>query len=396
MKKGRIFISMVAFLLLPAFASGAEAPGVTDKEVWIGLTGPLSGPAALWGTTPLAAKAWADHLNSIGDIHGRKIKVILKDDAYTPPRALANLHEMKGKVIAVVAPVGSAVQGAIKDFFFENKFPVIYPKGNPRIYEALPKEKLRYVFNTFTDYEDEAEFLTTYAINNLGTKKISVFYQNDEYGKGGLRGGESAIKKSSGKAELAATVPYELAERALGHHALKLKESGADTIIIYATPTHAALIAKEIAKVGYKPKILSSFTTGDPVMFKLAGEAWEGVYVGGAGHSGIPGVDPEADKVTEIVKKIEPKTADNPLMAVEGATSMEAAAEGLRNAGRELTVEKLIEGMEKIKGWKPMGLGAPVTFGPGVRHGVNASRILQVRGGKYVQIAPFTNFKPRF
>jgi len=396
MKKGLIFISMVAFLLLPAFASAAEVPGVTDKEVWIGITGPLSGPAALWGTTSLAIKAWTDHLNSIGDIHGRKIKVILKDDAYNPARALANLHEMNGKVIAVVGTVGSAVQGAIKDFFSENKIVLVYPKGNPRIFEALSKEKLRYIFNTYCDYEDEAGFLTTYAINNLGTKKISVFYQNDEYGKGGLRGGENTVKKFSGKAELAATVPYELAERALGHHALKLKESGADTVIMYATMTHAALIVKEMAKVGYKPKILSSFTVGDPVMFNLAGEAWEGVYVAGAGFTGIPAVDPEADRVAEILKKIEPKTGDNLLQAVDGACSMEAAAEGLRNAGRELTVEKLIEGMEKIKGWKPLGLGAPVTFSPGVRHGCNASRILQARGGKYVQIAPFTIFKPRF
>lgn len=395
MRKGLIFTVIVSVFLFCNFALATE-PGVTDKEVWIGITGPLSGPAALWGTTSLAIKAWADHLNSTGGIHGRNIKVILKDDAYNPARALANLHEMNGKVIAVVGPVGSAVQGAIKDFFFENKIVMIYPKGNPRIFEALSKEKLRYIFDAYSDYEDEAEFLTTYAIHHLGTKKISVFHQNDEYGKGGLRGAENAVRKSSGEAELAATVPYELAERALGHHALKLKESGADTIIIYATPTHAALIAKEIAKVGYKPKILSSFTVGDPVMFNLAGEAWEGVYVAGAGFTGIPGVDPEADSVGEILKKIEPKTADFLLQAVDGACSMEAAAQGLRNAGRELTVEKLIEGMEKIRGWKPLGLGAPVTFGPGVRQGCNASRILQARGGKYVQIAPFTIFKPRF
>ena len=63
----------------------AAVPGVTDTEVTVGMTTPLSGPAALWGTTALGAKAWADYINDQGGVHGRKIKVILKDDSITRP-----------------------------------------------------------------------------------------------------------------------------------------------------------------------------------------------------------------------------------------------------------------------------------------------------------------------
>ena len=38
----------------PALAQ-TKVPGVTDTEVVIGITTPLSGPAAAWGTTGLAA-----------------------------------------------------------------------------------------------------------------------------------------------------------------------------------------------------------------------------------------------------------------------------------------------------------------------------------------------------
>jgi branched-chain amino acid transport system substrate-binding protein len=71
-------------------------------------------------------------------------------------------------------------------------------------------------------------------------------------------------------------------------------------------------------------------------------------------------------------------------------------AEGLKNAGRDLTVDKLIEGMEKIKDWKPEGLGAPVTFSRDRHHGNNSSRLLQAQGGKYIPITDFVSFRPKF
>ena len=81
-----------------------------------------------------------------------------------------------------------------------------------------------------------------------------------------------------GKLELAGAVPYEVTERALATHAQKLKETGADTLILYPTMTHGALILKEMTKIGYKPKVLVTFTLGDPIMFNLAGaDVWEGV-----------------------------------------------------------------------------------------------------------------------
>jgi branched-chain amino acid transport system substrate-binding protein len=70
--------------------------------------------------------------------------------------------------------------------------------------------------------------------------------------------------------------------------------------------------------------------------------------------------------------------------------------EGLKNAGRDLTPESMVKGMEMIKDWKPEGIGAPVTYGPDRRHGVNASRMGQAKNGKDVPLAPFTMFKPLF
>ena len=49
-------------------------------------------------------------------------------------------------------------------------------------------------------------------------------------------------------------------------------------VMIYTTPTHGALILKEMHKIGYKPKALTTFTLGDPATYKAAGEAWKALY----------------------------------------------------------------------------------------------------------------------
>lgn len=392
----RLILVVVTVIVLAASAAGAaDVPGVTDKEVVIGVTTPLSGPAALWGVTASGMKAWADHVNEQGGVHGRKITLTVKDDGYDPARGLANLQEMKGKVFAVCGVLGTAILHASKDFYSENKVPLITAYGDVRIWEKLPKDKLHYVFVAYPDYEDEAQYLTKYGVNELGSKKLAIFYQNDDYGKMAMSGVKKALQEL-GKGELVGAVPYEITERALGTHALKLKETGADTVLVYTTPTHGALILKEMAKIDYKPKNLATFTLGDPIMYKVAGEVWEGTYIALPGNSSVPGADPAADKVVEILKKYDPKIEGKEYLALFGAVSMMHLVEGLKNAGKDLTPETLVKGMEKIKDWKPEGVGAPVTYGPDRRHGVNASRMSQARGGKHVPLGEYTIFKPHF
>jgi len=387
---------LLVFLLITPWTVGAAVRGVTDTEVVIGITQPLSGPAALWGNTALGGKAWADYVNDQGGVHGRKIKVILKDDGYNPARALANLQEMKGDVFAVNQLLGTAVVHTCRDFFAENKIPLINAYGNTRMFADYPKDKLRYIFVAYTDYEDEAEFLTHWAFKNLGSRKFAIFYQNDDYGKLGWSGVAKAIVDLGGKASLVTAVPYEVTERALGAHALKLKEAGADTLLLYPTPTHGALILKESAKIGYRPKVLASFPLADPIMFKVAGPLWEGVYPAGVVHIGIPGSDPEANRAWDILIKYNPKLAGAGFFGLFGAGSMMHLVEGLKRAGRDLTVEKMIRAMESIKNWKAEGGGAPATYGPDRHHGLNGTRLLRAEKDRVVPVTDFINYKPWF
>ena len=70
-------------------------PGVTDTEVVLGITTPLSGPAAAWGTTGSRPRPGPSTSTSRGASTDGSSRSCMKDDGYAPGRAVANVTEMK-------------------------------------------------------------------------------------------------------------------------------------------------------------------------------------------------------------------------------------------------------------------------------------------------------------
>ena len=397
MRLKTLAIALLAVVLAAGLAHAqGRAPGVTDTEVVIGLTTPLSGPAAVWGTTALAAEAWAKYINEQGGVQGRKIKTVVRDDGYNPGKAVANVNEFKDSVFAVVGLLGTAVLNANKDNIAEAKLPTIWPYGNPQVFAKQPREKIRTVFMAYPDYADEGEFLIQQAAKLEGAKKVTVFFQNDDYGKGGLEGVKRGLKKLSG-VSVVGEVSYEVTDRELSTHALKLRESGADTLVLYATPVQGATLVKELIKVGYRPKMFASFPLGDrDTMFRLVGEAWEGAYYNVTGA--VPG-EPEADRVLDILLKQDPKLKGRESFALAGAVGMMATAEGLKRAGKNLTRDSFIEAMETFRDWTPEKLTPPISWGPNRRHGLNAVRLMQAKraaDASFSVVTGYQIFPPHF
>jgi ABC-type branched-subunit amino acid transport system substrate-binding protein len=241
----------------------------------------------------------------------------------------------------------------------------------------------------YPDYGDEAQFLVAEAAKREQTKKLAVFFQNDDYGKGGREGARAGAARTG--VQIAAEVPYEVADRELGTHALKLKESGADTVLLYSTTTHGANIVKEMAKIGYRPKIFASFTLGDrSVMYRLLGDLWEGAYYD---VNEKPPGDPDADRIIAALLAEEPKLKGRESFGVIGVTAMAVAVEGLKRAGKDLTREKFIAALETLDGYSPENLTAPIHWTPKQRHGLNTVRLMQAKKAADQSFAPVSDWQ---
>src|SRR5688500_9468843 len=71
----------------------AQATGVAPEQVVLGRSGDLTGQLNDLGQEVLkGAQLYFDALNARGGVHGRKVRLVAKDDAYDPRRTLMNVN----------------------------------------------------------------------------------------------------------------------------------------------------------------------------------------------------------------------------------------------------------------------------------------------------------------
>jgi len=351
---GSLFILAIFLMSTPALAQ--KVRGVTDTEILIGQWGPQTGPAAPWGAVARGTDLLVKIINEEGGINGRKFKYYLRDDAYQPAKTKAIAKEFVEEigVFGIIGGVGAACGMTSRDYLMENKVPWCGPATG--VYEWItPIQK--YLFAVYPLYDDEAFNLTGYLYEKLGHKKIAMFYQNDDYGKQGMMGVERYLLKKNIK--LVAKISAEVTDRDLSTHALKLKNSGADAVVMWAMPTHAALILTESAKIGFKPQWATSSTLSDaPLMMQVTKGLWTGMI--NSNFVELPDSNlPLMVKYREWHKKLTPQERWG-VFYYAGILFAEPFFEGVRRAGRNLTTETWVSAMETLRNWQ--GIGPPITY----------------------------------
>jgi ABC-type branched-subunit amino acid transport system substrate-binding protein len=349
-------VAILSIFLMSAPGSAQQVRGVTDTEILVGQWGPQTGPAAPWGSVARGADLFFKIINEEGGIHGRKVKYFLRDDAYQPAKTKAIAKEFVEQigVFALVGGVGVACGMTARDYLMESKVVWVGPASG--VYNWIhPIQK--YLFAVYPLYDDEAFNLTGYLYEKLGYKKIAMFYQNDDYGIQGQMGVERYLLKKNIK--LVEKVSAEVTDRDLGTHALKLKNSGAETVILWTNPTGAALILGEAAKIGFKPQWATSNSLSDSaLMMQITKGLWAGMINSFFGE--LPDSNhPLMVKYREWHKKLTPHERWG-VFYTGGILFAEPFIEGLRKTGRNLTPDTFVKAMETIKDFQ--GIGPPITY----------------------------------
>lgn len=367
-------------------AAAGSTIGITDDTILIGQWGPQTGPAALWGSVARGTAAYFEMINAEGGIHGRKLKLLIRDDSYQPPKTKAAVVELVDKegVFAFVGGVGTGTGMAVKDYLAEKRIPWVGPASGSSKW-ANPATK--YLFSLYPTYTTEAKALTRYLVKEAGKEKIAFFYQNDDYGKEGLEGAKAELS-ALGK-ELVAEVSVEMTDQDLLSHVMKLKESGADAVILWLLPKHAAITLGTAAKLGFAPQWATSSSLSDaPLMHGITKGLWEGVIF--AAIMELPDSDHELiKKYREAYEKYGKAANEKEQFGVfflAGFLFAEPMVEALKNAGKDVTREKLVEELEKLDKWNG-GIGHDITFGTDMRQGQKSAFICKCEGGKAVKIA---------
>lgn len=184
---------------LPATAATAQ-PVQYDKEIIVGSTMDLSGKVlgADSKEIELGLRAVIDKQNSQNGINGKKIKLVILDDQFSPEKAKENIEKLisEYKTDIILSPVGSHPFSGIAPLILEKKIAVFIPNVGSSLYR---KPEYTNLINFYGSAYDEGKALIDYLINKSQITRFIIFTEKESYSEDALRGAKEAFEKNNFK-----------------------------------------------------------------------------------------------------------------------------------------------------------------------------------------------------
>jgi len=274
--KGWLAASTIGVLLMTLAislpASGQSAPGVTATTIVLGGTHPYSGPASAYSSIGKGAKAYFEYVNDHGGVYGRKIIYKDLDDAYNPPQTVQltrQLVEQDG-IFADFNPLGTPCNTQIRPYLNEHQVPQLFVATGATTWGA-DASKYPWTIGWQPDYQDESAVYAKYLLQHQPNAKIGVLYQNDDYGKDYLKGLTDALGSKSSM--IVKSLSYEVSDPDVRSQIASLKNTGATSVMIFATPKFSTQALVAIAQLGWKPLVFLNNVSASQTVMRAATQA---------------------------------------------------------------------------------------------------------------------------
>lgn len=231
--------------------SYVASPGITDEEIRLGSSMPITGPLAAAGIVRQGIQARFSDVNEAGGIHGRQIRFDVLDDAYDPAKTVQNINRLlvQDEVFALTGVAGTATVLAYLDATEAECVPnLLISTGAP----VFASPEYEWTFPAIPTYSVEGAALATAAIS-AGVKSVAILSQNDDFGKGYV---ESFTREIEGSGiEIVAEETYEFSDPTVDTQLTKLASSNADAILVAALGVKCIQTVNGIASTEWSPTI---------------------------------------------------------------------------------------------------------------------------------------------
>ncbi|MBN8872294.1 MAG: ABC transporter substrate-binding protein [Rhodospirillales bacterium] len=379
----RSLLAVAVCTVLAVSAKAAEIRGVTDSEIVIGSYTDLSGVTAVWGVNN--NNAWRmmfDAVNEAGGINGRKIKFITEDNQYQVPRSVQAANKLinRDNVFIMVANDGTPMNNAVMPDQLAKNVPNMFPLTSARSM-YYPFHHLK--FGLAASYYDMMRAGVKLFIEQRGKQRICAMSQDSDFGRDVMDGARDQLKAMN--VALTAETLHKSTDTDFSASVAKLRDANCDLVLLGSIVRDTIQIVSAIRKSGWNVDLLGQVAVYDQAVAEAPGGATEGLYAMTSILYADPG-DPRP-AVQDFVKKYKARFGHDPNFAAQvGIMGAELVIEGLRNAGRNLTVESFITAMEQIKNHQDIFGSPPMTFGPDKHQGSNESFLTVVKAGRWVPV----------
>jgi ABC-type branched-subunit amino acid transport system substrate-binding protein len=372
MKIVRSASSLFLAVVLGSLATLAAAQKKDNqKEIVIGhvagYTGPVTKDATEMGA---GAQVYVDAVNARGGVLGRKIRILVVDDHFKGDETVKDLLELKGKVSAVLPPVGSAqFTQVLKEGVLEKiDYPILgVIPGVESFREPLRKNLFHFRAGDFDQISKMIDLTTS-----VGQSKIGVLATDNPNGEQVIAFMQDTLAKKNLK--LAAAAKYVIGPKIDWASIIKIyQQAQPDMILLVGPPFATAAFIKEAKSAGLGSMLFGLSYTDFRLTTKVAGNQL-------ARGVAIAQVFPNpANRVVPIIKEFRAdfekygKVQGVPShFNLEGYLAAKILVEAIRRS-KDASGAGTIRGLEMLHDWD-MG-GYVVDFSP-IKH--NGSRFVDM------------------
>jgi branched-chain amino acid transport system substrate-binding protein len=253
---------------IAAAALALATPGVTPTQITLGGTIPLSGPAAAYASVGRGADAYFKYVNSKGGVFGRKIVFKYEDDEFDVGKTILLTRQLveQDNVLAIFDSVGTEHALAVRPYLNDRKVPQLFV-GSGVSKLATEHKKYPWSMGYLPSFAGEGVIYGRYIAAHRPTARIAVLYENSDFGKDLLSGLRRGL---GGKARIVGTQSYEIDDANVDSQLAKLKSSGADTLMLFATPKFAIFGYVGSFRLGWHPHVYVTSVSISPDIMKIA------------------------------------------------------------------------------------------------------------------------------
>lgn len=299
----------------------AASPAASSQAIRIGVPVNVTGPQALLGI-PIrdGIQMAADEINEKGGIGGRKIDLLIEDAGATNDSASSAVRKLLSeKPLAmiglplsnhVIASLPSLKEAQIPTIVMGTN-PTIGPTGKPWVYQILVNNDIG------------VRAAATYVVERLGKTKVAIIHSNDENGTSADKAVLAVLQAHGLKP--AADESFELSDKDVTAQLLKIKSSGADSVVAWADQAGNALIIRQAKQLGLDiPKMNSTLVAA--TLNLLTADELDGNY---SAYKALPNLDtdPLVRAWAENYKKRYNRDADE--YAAVGYDAMKIVAQAI-------------------------------------------------------------------
>jgi branched-chain amino acid transport system substrate-binding protein len=243
-----------------AVAAGlAAGPALAADPIKIGHVAALSGGSAQSGEAITRGLTIAiDEINAKGGLlGGRKLELVQRDDESTPPKGLTAARELvfKEKVAVIFGGIDSPVALAMVPLLNKEKVPhiAVWAAGTGITRNGANPN---FIFRvSAVDVLVDVKLLD-YANKKFGAKKAGLILINNPWGESNEKGLHEAAK-SNPAIQIAGIEKFENNDVDLVPQLTRLKDKGADVLILVGNAAPGAQVMKARERLSWKVPVVS-------------------------------------------------------------------------------------------------------------------------------------------